>query len=172
MSYIFNGLLKTVIVYLFRKARDNLRPDEHGRYHEISTVKENIGPVPSLSSAVEEKIRLYIEDCYRIGLPRYQEKCLCDIQAYLNMNKITVPRFNDNKPGIYFHVMVSSNCPPPKHGDTYQYRNYTAKWEYFIISVCVQYETLHTFLHNTIVIGMSVCVCVRQSNISNISTKL
>ena len=40
-----------------------MEPDEHGRYSEISTVKDNMGPQPSLDPELEELIRLYIEDC-------------------------------------------------------------------------------------------------------------
>ena len=59
----------------------------------------SVGPETSLSPDLEEKIRLYIEDCHRIGLPRYQEQCLRDIQVYLNTNNIIVDRFTNNKPG-------------------------------------------------------------------------
>ena len=75
-----------------------MEPDEHGRYSEISTVKDNMGPQPSLDPELEELIRLYIEDCDRIGIPRYQQRCLEEIQLYLNTHNIQVPRFVKNKP--------------------------------------------------------------------------
>ena len=53
---------------IIRLARDNLPKNDDGTYGEITTVRMSVGPETSLSPDLEEKIRLYIEDCHRIGL--------------------------------------------------------------------------------------------------------
>ena len=70
-------------------------------YEEISTVKDSMGLEPSLDSDLEKKIRLYLTDTLRIGMPRSMSKFLTDIQVYLTTFGIHVPRFRNNKPGIY-----------------------------------------------------------------------
>ena len=88
-------------------ARDYLVPNELGLYEEISTVKDYMGPDPSLDADLEEKIRLYVQDTLKIGMPRSQDKFLMDIQTYINTFGIQVPRFNNGKPGtvstLYFY---------------------------------------------------------------------
>ena len=85
--------------YLFRLARENVERNESGLYDNISTVKDYMGPDPSLDVDLEEKIRLYVRDTPRIGMPRSQHKCLLDIETYIKTFGIDVPRFRDGRPG-------------------------------------------------------------------------
>ena len=80
-------------------AHDNLEPNHSGMYEEIVTVKDYMGPDPLLDAELEEKIRLYVKDTLRIGMPRSQQQCLLDIEIYLETYGIHVPRFRDGRPG-------------------------------------------------------------------------
>ena len=76
-------------------------------FDEISTVKDYMGPDPSLDPDLEERIRSYVRDSIRIGMPRSQGQVLCHIETYLNTFGIHVPRFTNGKPGIYSnHIAI------------------------------------------------------------------
>ena len=62
-------------------------------------VSDKKGPATSLSEEMESKIRLFIEECYRMGIPRCKGKLAVDVQVYLRMKEIHVDRFDDGKLG-------------------------------------------------------------------------
>ena len=70
-------------------------------YDDISTVKDYMGPDHSLDDDLEERIRLYVRDSARIGMPRSMPQFLVHIQIYLNTFGIDVSRFRNGKPGTY-----------------------------------------------------------------------
>ena len=87
--------------YLFRLACENLQPNDLGLFDEITTVKQYMGPDPSLDEHLEEIIRSYVRDSIRIGMPRSRPQILHEIEIYLNTYGIHVPRFRNGKPGKY-----------------------------------------------------------------------
>ena len=74
-------------------------------YDDIWTVKPYMGPDSSLDPELEQRIRLYVQDTTRIGIPRSQHKCLVDIEVYLKTFNISAPRFKDGRPGISSRVI-------------------------------------------------------------------
>ena len=82
-------------------ACDNIERSNSGYYDTIFTVKQYMGPDPSLDPNLEEIIQLYVRDSPRIGMPRSMPQCLIDIETYLRTFGIEVPRFNAGKPGNY-----------------------------------------------------------------------
>ena len=80
-------------------ARESVTADESGKYEDIPTVKDFMGPDPSLDADLEERIRLYIRDMFPLGMPRSQQKFLNDIETYLKTFDIHVPRFKNGRPG-------------------------------------------------------------------------
>ena len=86
---------------LFRLACQVLDTNESGLYDQIYTVKDHMGPDPSLDIELEELICWYVRDSVRIGMPRNQQQCLHHIEIYLRTYGINVPQFTNGKPGIY-----------------------------------------------------------------------
>ena len=90
-----------------RLARENIAVNEEGKYVGITTVADKKGPATSLSSDIETKIRIFIEECYDMGIPRSKGKLALDIQQYLKKHNIDVPRFQDHRPGNF---SLSTSC--------------------------------------------------------------
>ena len=79
-----------------------------GTYGEITTVSLYKGPATSLTREFEQTIRLFIEDCYHMGIPRCKGKLAVDIQQYLIRNNMElVPNFVNQKPG---NVIICLGC--------------------------------------------------------------
>ena len=85
--------------YLSRLAKEYMQPDDSGQYGKVTTVPEYKGPAPSLSRDFETAIRVYIEDCWFMGMPRFKGNLANDIQQYLNRKDMYVEKFQENKPG-------------------------------------------------------------------------
>ena len=85
--------------YLSRLAKEYMQPDDSGHYGKVTTVPEYKGPAPSLSRDFETAIRVYIEDCWFMGMPRFKGNLANDIQQYLNRKDMYVEKFQENKPG-------------------------------------------------------------------------
>ena len=83
-----------------RNAREKLEPLPDGTYGEITTVSLYKGPATCLPREFEQTIRLFIEDCYHMGIPRSKGRLALDIQEYLLRNNMeVVPNFVNQKPG-------------------------------------------------------------------------
>ena len=92
-------------LFIPRTAREQLTVGEDGAYGEIFTVPLHRGPATSLDPELEKKIRVFIEDCYHMGLPCCKGKLALDIQEYLKRNNIEVNSFVNQKPGKCFIFM-------------------------------------------------------------------
>ena len=64
-------------------------------------MRDQKGPPTSLTTELECKIRLFIQHCYDMGIPRCKGKLAVDIQQYLRKHNIHVENFEDDKPGNY-----------------------------------------------------------------------
>ena len=94
-------------VQLFRKAREQLEVQEDGTYGEITTVREKFGREPALQPEIEKLLKLFIEHCTHIGVPRSRGKCALDIQQMVIQERIPVRTFVYNKPGTYVCISVN-----------------------------------------------------------------
>ena len=74
-------------------------PDEDGKYNEIWTVKDRMGPKASLEASLEERISSFVRDSTRLGFPRIQNRFLVDIGVFMEMHQIDVERFLEGVPG-------------------------------------------------------------------------
>ena len=86
---------------IFRKAREQLQVQDDGKYGDITTVRDKFGRDPSLPAEIEKLLKLFLEHCNHIGVPRSRGRCARDIQEMVIQEKIPVPRFVYNKPGNY-----------------------------------------------------------------------
>ena len=86
-------------LHVLRLAREQIQPDADGTYGEITTIADKKGPPSSLDELLENKIRIFIEDCFHMGLPRCKGKLSLDIQQYLKHNNRHVSSFINEKPG-------------------------------------------------------------------------
>ena len=90
-----------------RNAREQLQVEDDGSYGEITTVPLHKGPATSLDPELEQKIRLFIEECYNMGMPRCKGKLSLDIQEYLKRNDIDVSNFEDQIPGKLLNFLTT-----------------------------------------------------------------
>ena len=72
---------------------------EDGKYGDITTVREKFGREPSLPAEIEKLLKLFIEHCTHIGVPRSRGRCALDIQEMVIQERIPVRSFVYNKPG-------------------------------------------------------------------------
>ena len=109
VNVLFNMKLIFGIYFCFsqRIGKEKLKVEDDGTYGEISTIPLHEGPATSLQPQLEQEIRLFIEDCYHIGIPRCKGKLAVDIQEYLIRNQINVKSFVDQKPGTFNNCFVN-----------------------------------------------------------------
>ena len=55
-------------------------------------------PAASLSKEVEDKLKQFVDDAQKMGIPRTKGRLADDIQTYVNMENIKVA-FPNNRPG-------------------------------------------------------------------------
>ena len=72
---------------------------DDGKYGEVMTVRDHLGRDPSLPREVEHLLKLFLEHCHYIGVPRSRGRCARDIQEMVIQEKIPVRQFVYNKPG-------------------------------------------------------------------------
>ena len=93
----------------FRIARETLEVGEDGKYSDITTIKDDVQQGKALEFELEEKIRLFLKDAHRIGIPRSQGRAHTDVEVSLKLHKIPAPKFKNQRPGelnVYFHIHV------------------------------------------------------------------
>ena len=73
--------------------------NEDGKYGELTTIPKYKGPETSLDRQLKQLIRIFIEDCFYMGIPWCKGRLAIDIQEYLKRNDIHVANFIDEKPG-------------------------------------------------------------------------
>ena len=82
---------------------------EDGKYSDITTIKDDVQHGRALDFDMEEKIRLFLKDAHRIGIPRSQGRARTDVEVYLKSHKIPAPKFKNQRPGILFIIIFSEN---------------------------------------------------------------
>ena len=55
---------------IFRKAREQLQVQDDGKYGDITTVRDKFGCEPSPPAEIETLLKLFLEHCNHIGVPR------------------------------------------------------------------------------------------------------
>ena len=87
--------------------KEELPRQEDGTYGEITTIKDHLGREPSLPREVEQVLKMYLEHCRYIGVPRSRGRCARDIQEMVIQEHLPVRQFVYNKPGSHIRTLMS-----------------------------------------------------------------
>lgn len=66
---IIHSQLHCFEIINFRIARETLEVGEDGKYSDITTIKDDVQHGKALDFELEEKIRIFLKDAHRIGMP-------------------------------------------------------------------------------------------------------
>ena len=80
---------------------------EDGKYSDITTIKDDVKQGKALDFDLEEKIRHFLKDAHRIGIPQSQARACTDVEVYLKSHNIEAPKFKNQRPGISFIIIFS-----------------------------------------------------------------
>ena len=83
---------------------------EDGKYGDITTVRERFRREPSLPREIEALLKMFLEHCTHIGIPRSRGKCALDIQEMVIQERIPVRSFVYNKPGKNISLHGKIKC--------------------------------------------------------------